>query len=99
MNFLTFEQWVKLKPANDKIEVCPFCKGDEWRTCLLCDGNGDIERFYESGAVQISCPDCNGEGHIDCSYCAGTGLDYRSIYDADVLKAKKTIKQYEHIHN
>jgi len=43
MNFLTFEQWVKLQPANDKIEVCPFCNTDKEKICLTCDGEAFME--------------------------------------------------------
>ena len=94
MNFLTFEQWVKLQPANSNLNACVFCQGKKQKKCLTCDGEGIVERFYESGAEQFSCSDCDGEGFISCSYCAGTGKDWRIRYYNDVEKAKATIEAW-----
>ena len=68
MKFLSFEEWVKLQPDDDNLNVCQFCR--------------------------FSCPDCNGEGFISCSQCAGTGKDWRSKYNNEVTKSKATIKAW-----
>lgn len=94
MKFLTFEEWVKLQPDGDKMKVCQFCRGDKKQTCLTCGGEGVVERDFVEGDHYFSCNDCDGEGFINCSYCAGTGKNWRIGYYNEVSKTEATIKAW-----
>lgn len=43
--------------------------------CVYCNGYGkyinDAEEFLPP--ISVNCPNCNGKGTIDCSYCKGAG--------------------------
>ena len=94
MKFLSFEEWAKLQPDDDNLNVCQFCRGDKEQTCLTCNGEGVVEREFVEGDRHFSCPDCDGEGFVGCSRCAGTGKDWRSKYNNEVNKYKATIKAW-----
>lgn len=66
--------------------ACPVCKGSgaapgsETKSCLTCQGKGQVQRtqrmgFFSFSQVQL-CPDCQGQGERAvrrCSECGGDG--------------------------
>ena len=65
-----------------------FLSFETWVKLQPDDDNLNVCQFCRS------CSDCDGEGFADCSYCAGTGKDWRSKYNNEVNKSKATIKAW-----
>lgn len=64
--------------ANNNI--CTWCDGKGYTTCIVCKGTGVNEDYDKLSPVQKAfqkryCESCDGNGVIECGRCHGSGID------------------------